>query len=233
MTMTYQQGDAVVQAAQWNPGRLPVPDIEGRSAAGWPEIKELAGDRAELKEGDLHVRVTSFADLPGDRQAVFKKDEPGWRRANFGDWVVRHWSGALELLTPEQFEGRYAGPPLEAGAASTFLHMVLASPTDEQRAAEPMLQHFDFAHLPERLQAVSRPFGLLAQHMVAVLPRNAERTVMLRKLLEGKDCGVRALLYKEPPRTMANDPLLANPNKVPPGALCDPGGGSPVTAQGR
>lgn len=37
--------------------------------------------------------------------------------------------------------------------------------------AEPILQFFAYAHLPERLQAVSRPFGELAQ-IVATLPRN-------------------------------------------------------------
>lgn len=61
--------------------------------------------------------------------------------------------------------------------------------------AEPILQFFAYAHLPERLQAVSRPFGELAQ-IVATLPRNPERTVALRKLLEAKDAAVRALIFK-------------------------------------
>lgn len=61
-----------------------------------------------------------------------------------------------------------------------------------------MAQFFVYEHLPERLQAVSRPFGELAAHIIESLPSNAERTVALRKLLEAKDCAVRALLYKEP-----------------------------------
>lgn len=61
---------------------------------------------------------------------------------------------------------------------------------------EPMLQFFEYAHLPAHLQAISKPFGELAQHMVATLPRNPERTAGLRKLLEAKDCAVRAQLYK-------------------------------------
>lgn len=60
-----------------------------------------------------------------------------------------------------------------------------------------MLQFFKYAHLPEKLQAVSKPFGLLAEQMVADLPRNPERTAGLRKLLESKDCAVRALLYED------------------------------------
>lgn len=61
---------------------------------------------------------------------------------------------------------------------------------------EPMLQFFAYAHLPEHLQTISRPFGELAEHMVKTLPRNPERTAGLRKLLEAKDCAVRAQLYK-------------------------------------
>ena len=60
-----------------------------------------------------------------------------------------------------------------------------------------MLQFFKYAHLPETLQAVSKPFGLLAKQMVETLPRNPERTAGLRKLLESKDCAVRALLYED------------------------------------
>lgn len=61
-----------------------------------------------------------------------------------------------------------------------------------------MLQFFAHEHLPARLQAVSKPFCELARSVVETLPSNPERTVALRKLLEAKDCAVRALLYKEP-----------------------------------
>lgn len=61
-----------------------------------------------------------------------------------------------------------------------------------------MMQFFAYAHLPPHLQEISKPFGELAQHIVDTLPSNAERTAGLRKLLEAKDCIVRAKLYKEP-----------------------------------
>jgi hypothetical protein len=64
---------------------------------------------------------------------------------------------------------------------------------------DPMLQFFQYSHLPPHLQDVSKPFGDLATQIVTTLPRNPERTVALRKLLEAKDCAVRALLYKEAP----------------------------------
>jgi len=63
-------------------------------------------------------------------------------------------------------------------------------------APEPMLQFFAYDHLRGELQAVSKWFADLAAHVAAELPRNPERTVALRKLLEAKDCAVRAKLYK-------------------------------------
>jgi hypothetical protein len=74
--------------------------------------------------------------------------------------------------------------------------MLAPSSTSESAASEPLLQFFAYEHLPDRLQAVSRPFGDLARQIVGTLPRNPERTVALRKLLESKDCAVRALLFK-------------------------------------
>ena len=61
---------------------------------------------------------------------------------------------------------------------------------------EPILQFFSYDHLPAHLQIVSMPFGQLAKNIVENLPRNPERTVALRKLLEAKDAAVRALLFK-------------------------------------
>jgi len=60
-----------------------------------------------------------------------------------------------------------------------------------------IIQFFAFAHLPPHLQAVSKPFAEMAGWITETLPRNPERTVALRKLLEAKDAAVRALLAKE------------------------------------
>jgi hypothetical protein len=68
-----------------------------------------------------------------------------------------------------------------------------------ERRVEPQTEHirqfFAFDHLPERLQAISRPFAEQADRILE-LPRNPERTVALRKLLESKDAAVRAALAK-------------------------------------
>jgi hypothetical protein len=71
---------------------------------------------------------------------------------------------------------------------------------DSKRAVtmnEPMLQFFSYEHLPEHLQTVSMAFSNLARYLVHSVPRNPERTVALRKLLESKDCAVRAMIYKD------------------------------------
>ena len=62
---------------------------------------------------------------------------------------------------------------------------------------EHIRQFFAYSHLPPHLQAVSKPFGDLADQIIASLPQNPERTVALRKLLESKDAAVRALIAKE------------------------------------
>ena len=61
---------------------------------------------------------------------------------------------------------------------------------------EPILQFFNYEHLPMHLRQVSMPFHTLAYNMVGQLPRNPERTVALRKLLEAKDAAVRAAIYQ-------------------------------------
>lgn len=60
-----------------------------------------------------------------------------------------------------------------------------------------IMQFFEYSHLPPHLQEVSAPFGVLAQKIVELLPRNPERTTALRKLLEAKDAAVRARLAKD------------------------------------
>jgi len=58
--------------------------------------------------------------------------------------------------------------------------------------SNPIMKFFKYEHLPQHLQVVSKPFGELADLLVATLPENAERSVALRKLLEAKDAAVRA-----------------------------------------
>ena len=60
-----------------------------------------------------------------------------------------------------------------------------------------LMQFFSYEHLPENLQLVSKPFCDLAVKLDSELPSNPEKTVSMRKLLEAKDCAVRAVLFKD------------------------------------
>src|SRR5215471_12114105 len=61
-----------------------------------------------------------------------------------------------------------------------------------------MIKWFAFDHLPPRLQVVSVEFAALAQWMRDNIARGPEATEAMRKLLEAKDCAVRAFLDSEP-----------------------------------
>jgi len=62
-----------------------------------------------------------------------------------------------------------------------------------EECTSPIMKYFVYKHLPEHLQEISRPIGLLAMQM-DMLPDSAEKSAGLRKLLEAKDCLVRAAL---------------------------------------
>jgi len=75
----------------------------------------------------------------------------------------------------------------------------MSNPADDNQAQQPtefILQFFAYDHLPLNLQLVSRPYYQFAHTVVMARPRNPERTVALRKLLESKDACVRAELAK-------------------------------------
>ena len=64
---------------------------------------------------------------------------------------------------------------------------------------EHILQFFEYGHLPQVLAQISAPFKTLAETIVMNVPNNTERAISLRKLLEGKDAAVRAMIAKETP----------------------------------
>jgi hypothetical protein len=61
-------------------------------------------------------------------------------------------------------------------------------------AINNLMRFFAYEHLPPRLQEVSKPIAELAHEMASSLQSSAELTAGLRKLLEAKDCFVRAAL---------------------------------------
>jgi len=78
--------------------------------------------------------------------------------------------------------------------AADAIHPAPQEFTPDEIAADPILRFFHYSHLPQVLQVRSKPFCDLARTIIDTTPRNPERTVALRKLLEAKDAGVRAAL---------------------------------------
>lgn len=68
--------------------------------------------------------------------------------------------------------------------------------SEQSKAEHTLMQFFSFSHLPEHLQEVSSRFYGLAEYIQTALPVGSEQTTALRKLLEAKDCAVRARLQK-------------------------------------
>jgi hypothetical protein len=62
------------------------------------------------------------------------------------------------------------------------------------RQPNSLMRYFAYDHLPRPLQPVSKPLHDVAKAMDESLPDGAEKTAGLRKLLEAKDCFVRAAL---------------------------------------
>ncbi|MEU1800911.1 hypothetical protein [Streptomyces sp. NPDC019937] len=66
--------------------------------------------------------------------------------------------------------------------------------TNRHPGTAHLARYFTYDHLPANLQTVSRLFHDLAQDLLDLLPDGPELTVALRKLVEAKDCAVRAKL---------------------------------------
>jgi hypothetical protein len=59
------------------------------------------------------------------------------------------------------------------------------------------IRFFTSNHLPEQLQSVSKPIETLAHLMESKLPDGPEKSAGMRKLLEAKDCFVRAFIVTQ------------------------------------
>lgn len=126
---------------------------------------------------------------------------PAWASLGYrpGEWywmpesvAGREWPQVWDASEAEAKEEPEGKTPLFEDAEVEIAKIFGARKADEPR--EPILQYFAHEHLPPKLGAVSAPFGALADVLVSELPRNPERTVALRKLLEAKDAAVRAAL---------------------------------------
>lgn len=58
----------------------------------------------------------------------------------------------------------------------------------------PILRYFEYQHLPQYLWGVGNDLAVTAHVMDRLLPDGPEKSAGLRKLLEAKDCFIRAAL---------------------------------------
>lgn len=63
-------------------------------------------------------------------------------------------------------------------------------------SVQALVKYFDWEHLPPHLQAPSKLVAELLEEILDIVPENPELTAGIRKLLEAKDCFVRAYLPK-------------------------------------
>ncbi len=102
--------------------------------------------------------------------------------------IISDLSGRRSL----KWEWRRIDEDVRAEIAATWERLILDS--FEGADVVPILKHFTFSHLPADLQAISRPICELAELVDDRLPDGAEKSAGLRKLLEAKDCLVRAAI---------------------------------------
>ena len=65
------------------------------------------------------------------------------------------------------------------------------------KSVTPIMKYFKYDHLPPHLIIVSKRISEVAVYMDQSLPDGPEKSTGLRKLLEAKDCFVRANLKGE------------------------------------
>lgn len=144
------------------------------------------------------AKILSAVGNPADDMTVILHLQGEKSQLNVSaQWAFRHAPNDLATLA-DGYYVRYADGYESWSPAKAFeegyTRITLVTDADlSALVGEHILQFFSFTHLPPDLQEVSRPYAEQAVRIMA-LPRNPERTVALRKLLECKDAAVRAKL---------------------------------------
>lgn len=66
--------------------------------------------------------------------------------------------------------------------------------SNQKARYQSQMKYFEYKHLPEELQKISKQYYELALNMCFRLPDGVEKDFCLRKLLEAKDCAVRSMI---------------------------------------
>ena len=122
--------------------------------------------------------------------------------ADYADGRNKEWAIATPTLSLTMTVRGDVAERFEQGKAYTLTFeesdVPVSAASERHPATAAILRYFAWQHLPPHLQAVSRPFGEMAERIADTLPPGPEVTAGLRKLLEAKDCAVRAALDKTP-----------------------------------
>lgn len=141
--------------------------------------------------------------MPGDRPTRSSASRQRGRRSDevlvlVVRWI---WGWPLAQYLPRRSNLEFGSWPVDYHLSFYQLAAVSgATNKDTNSMIFPILKYFAYSHLPAHLQEISKPFGELANQMVESIPLNDETwpelSAGLRKLLEAKDCFVRASLCK-------------------------------------
>lgn len=85
-------------------------------------------------------------------------------------------------------------PPTPRHPATESSGAPKRNPKTASSPASTIMKHFKYDHLPKHLQVPSKSICDIAVNFDERLPESAEKEAGLRKLLEAKDCLVRAYL---------------------------------------
>jgi ATP-dependent Clp protease ATP-binding subunit ClpA len=169
-------------------------ELEELVTDGSEDSKPTAGFQRTIQRAVIHVQSSGREEVTGAHVLVAIFAERESHAAYFLQEQEMTRYDAVNYISHG-----VAKRPGPTESRSTLDEEERSGPTESRSTLdeeEPLLQFFAYEHLPEHLQEHRKPFGDLARRLVETLPRNPERTMALRKLLEAKDCAERAKLFK-------------------------------------
>jgi hypothetical protein len=168
----------------------------GRRVWYWPSTYDRG---AQLTKPETIIQ--SSGTQPCDAGVVFVH---GDRLVNLS--VTDHNGNVHKRTSVTLFQPGDPIPSGDAGFAVWMDYQISASLESTPRKSVPgpseILRYFNCNHLPEHLQDIAEPFFMTAEFLDQELPASAEKATALRKLLEAKDCAIRAALDN---KTVTND----------------------------
>ncbi len=133
---------------------------------------------SELRKYKCHKEVQAKPMTRGDYNTYRGWRIPSDENPNDEGYLVVYGKD-----TPDHYESWSPKKQFDEGYASI----------QDPKEFSGIMRHFAFKHLPNSLQEVSEPLCELA-FLMNSLPDCAEKSAGMRKLLEAKDCFVRAKL---------------------------------------